>query len=54
LDNTTPSPQHSVAWRLVCFLLGVAQAPRGVWAAYTLNVITSISIKNIIISFLII
>jgi hypothetical protein len=32
--------------------LGAAQAPRGVWAAYTFGVITSIGVKSIIISFL--
>jgi hypothetical protein len=32
--------------------LGAAQAPRDAWAAYTFSIITSISIKNIIISFL--
>jgi len=54
-------PKHHVAlglpillWRLVCLLLGAAQSPRGTWAAYTFSVITSIGIKNIILSFLII
>jgi hypothetical protein len=34
--------------------LGAAKAPRGAWAVYTFSVITSIGIKNIIFSFLII
>jgi hypothetical protein len=34
--------------------LGAAQGPRGAWAAYTFSIITSIGIKNIIFSFLII
>jgi hypothetical protein len=54
LGNTTPSPQHNTTWCLVCLLLSAAQAPRGAWATYTFSVITSIGIKNIIISFLII
>jgi hypothetical protein len=54
LGSTTPRPQHSATCRLVCFLLGATKAPRSVWAGYTFSVITSIGIKNIIISFLII
>jgi hypothetical protein len=54
LDNTNPSPQPSATWSLVCFHLGAAKAPRGAWAVYTFSVITSIGIKNIIFSFLII
>jgi len=27
--------QHSATWRLVCLLLGAAQASRGAWVAYT-------------------
>jgi len=54
LDSTTPSPQHNATWRLVCLLLGAAQAPRGAWASYTFSVITGIGITNIIISLLII
>jgi hypothetical protein len=44
--------QHNATWLLVCFLLGAAQAPRSAWAAYTFSIITSINIKDIIISFL--
>jgi len=54
LGSTTPSPQHNATWRLICLLLGAAQGPRGAWAAYTFSIITSIGIKNIIFSFLII
>jgi hypothetical protein len=52
LGSSTPGQQHSSTWCLLCFLLGAAQAPRGAWAAYIFSIITSISIKNIIISFL--
>ena len=52
LGSTTPSLQHSATWRLVCLLLGAAQTPRGFWATYTFSVITSIGIKNIILTFL--
>jgi hypothetical protein len=54
LGSTTPSLQHSATWRLVCLLLGAAQTPRGFWVAYTFSIITSIDIKNTILSFLII
>jgi hypothetical protein len=52
LGSSTPDRKHNVTWRLLCFLLRAAQAPRGAWAAYTFNIIASIGIKNIIISFL--
>jgi len=29
LDSTAPGRRHTTTWRLVCFLLGAAQAPRG-------------------------
>ena len=47
-----PAAQHHLVLGLLA--LSAAQAPHGAWAAYTFSVITSIGIKNIIISFLII
>jgi hypothetical protein len=42
-----PAAQRHLA--LGCFLLSAAQAPCGALTAYTFSIITSISIKNIII-----
>jgi hypothetical protein len=52
LSISIPCRHHSATWRLLCFLLGASQAPHGAWATYKFSIITSIDIKNIIISFL--
>jgi len=44
--------KHSATWRLVCFLLGAGQVPRGAWATYTFSIfsiIDSSGMKIIII-----
>jgi len=54
LGHHHPKPAAQRHLTLDLLALGCSPTPRGAWVAYIFSVITSIDIKNIILSFLII